>query len=150
MSQLEPLPRKADRRTDDGTTIELAVALERIEHARNRTGHPHCKVRVRRQTVDDHAILVLVHVARCRERSCLAMVVGDDRAILEANHHEASTAEIARRGPGHGECEAGRHGSVDGITAGAEDVETDFGCDHRSRCHCSALATHGLWRSSFR
>ena len=76
---------------------------------------------------DDVALGVEVHVAGGGGGGLLAVVEEVGLAVLVADEHEASSAEVAGEGVDDGEGEADGDGCVDGVAALLEDFDAGVG-----------------------
>ena len=127
--QGKALSRQAHRRLDHLAPLQGAVLLQRAEQAVHRTGHTDRQVRCRGQPIDHIALLILKHLPEGSGRRLLAMVVGGQGAVGHANQHEAAAAEVARRGMGHRQGEAGGHRRIHRVATPAQHGGADFGGD---------------------
>ena len=104
---------------------EPAPFLLGMGQAGHGAGHAHCGMGVERLAVDDVALGVLEGGAGGRGGRGLAEV---QRHVLAGagvmHHHETAAPDVAGVGQHHGQREAHRHGGVNGIAPGLQDVDT--------------------------
>ena len=109
----------------------------RLPHAFDRAGHAHGAIAEQAHALDHLALVVEIHVFRCRERRPFA-VVEEIGLAVHIDRHETAAADIARLGIGYGERERDRRGRVDSVAALLEDLLGRVGAelirDRDGRC----------------
>ena len=96
---------------------EFAVVLLRVGEAGDGAGDSAGFVADERHAGDDVALRVEVHVAGGGGGGLFAVVEEVGLAVLVADEHEASSAEVAGEGIDDGEGEVDGDGCVDGVAA---------------------------------
>ena len=101
--------------------------LLRVGDAGDGAGNSAGLVADERHAGDDVALRVEVHVAGGGGGGLLAVVEEVGFAVLVADEHEASSADVAGAGVDDGEGEVDGDGGVDGVAALLEDLDAGVG-----------------------
>ena len=115
--QREAVARQGDCRCDDLPSGQRAVAFKYVEQAVDAAGYADGQVGRRGQSGNDFAVSVQEHIPVGLEGRLFAVIVGDEFAIRQPDHHETATAEIAGGRVGHRQGEPHGDGGVDGVAA---------------------------------
>ena len=140
--QHETVVRQANCRRHDRLARQRAVFLEHVEHAGDAARHAGGEMRLCRKTRYDVAGCIEIHVALRSARRTLAMVVRDDAAVGETDHHESAATEIAGVRIRHRQRESGCNRGIDRIAAVTHDVGADLRRECGARRNHAVLAAH--------
>ena len=130
--QREAIPGEGDCGRDDFLSCQRAMALEHGEQTIDAAGYADGQMGGGGQSVDDIGVLVQEHVAMGLEGGFLAVVVGDEFAVGQPDHHESAPAEVPGGGVRHRQREAHGDRGVDGIAALAHYADSDLGRKRRT------------------
>ena len=120
------------------------MSLEQAKQAVDAAGHADSEVRRGGQATDDVAVIVQEHVAVGPRGGFFAVVVGDEFAVRQPDHHESAATEVPGGGVGHGQSETDGDCGVDGVAPTAQHLDSHLRRLRRPRSHRALVAARFL------
>ena len=137
---------KRDSRCYQICPRQAAQLLVRLVETGDRTGNANGEHADMIGVVDDLAIEAQIHRFGGGQRGLLAEIEGGRMAIFAVIDHEATTADIARRRPGHCQRKSRCDGRIHSVTTLFEYFHTDLGGSEGGTGHHAVLDSQ--WRSA--